>query len=295
MSLGGDTEVDKGVADLLHEPLVHLLRNAVAHGIEPPERRRAAGKSAQGTVTLKAEREGSFVSVQVIDDGAGIAADAVRAAARAKAGEAAPLPDADVVDLLFTPGFSTAAAGGELAGRGVGLHAVATNVKRCGGDVTVDWEEGTGCCFRIRIPLTLAVIQALVVGVGRQRYALPTNYVEESVRIPARRVARINNTRAFIYRERPVPLLELAGLLGGDAERERDEYTAVVLGLGGRYVGLVVDRILLQQDALIRPLEAALGGLSHYAGATVLDDGSLILILDPPGLLAGPVRAGGAA
>lgn len=289
--LGEDNELDKGVAELLHEPLVHLVRNAVAHGIETPEERRAADKPPTGTITLRAEHEGSFISLEVTDDGKGLDLDSVaRSALREKKVTQADLDEMsprEVANLIFLPAVSTSAHTDGLSGRGVGLDAVNANVRRFGGNVQVDWEPGKGCRFLIKIPLTLAVVQTLVVESGGQRFAVPASFVTENLNVGPERISRLNNLKTIVHDGEPVPLLELDRLLGlpGAEAREREVYTTMIIRHGAQRVGLVVDRILQQLDALVRPLSSDLANLNQFSGATVTSDGSLILILNPAGLL----------
>lgn len=289
--LGEDTELDKGVAELLHEPLVHLVRNAVAHGIELPVQRKAAGKAGVGTITLRAEHEGSRITLEVTDDGLGLDLERIASSAlrehkvtRAELEEMSPR---EVAQLIFMPAVTTSRHTDGLSGRGVGLDAVNTNVKKFGGNVQVDWEPGQGCRFMIKIPLTLTVVQTLVVECGSQRFAIPSSYIDETLHVQNARVSKLNNLKTIIHNREPLPLLELDRLLNlpGAGVRRCETYTTMVIRHGAQRFGLVVDRILLQLDALVRPLSSDLANLRQFSGATVMSDGSLILILNPAGLL----------
>jgi two-component system, chemotaxis family, sensor kinase CheA len=293
--LGGDTDLDKGVSDLLRDPLLHLVRNAVAHGLETPQERRAADKSAQGVITLKAVHEGSHISVEVVDDGRGIDPARVRAAAQrldiTSATEIDRMDDRELVDLIFRPGVSTIQVADGLAGRGVGLDAALANIKRIGGTISVDWEPGAGSSFRLELPLSLAIMEVMIVRAAGQRFAISSTYIEQGIQVERHRTTVVGSVEAIVHQNQPIPLRALGELIDIDEnnsapQSSSDARTALLLHHQGRRLGLVVDEIVAQHDVLVRPLPAALRRLNRFSGATVMGDGDLVLILNPPWLFA---------
>ena len=287
---GESTELDKTLVEWIKDPLTHLLRNAVDHGIEAPEARVAAGKPAEGHLALRAFHADGQVHVELADDGAGI--DPVRVRAKAvergvlTADEAAGLDDHQAVDLVFAPGFSTAERVTNLSGRGVGMDVVRTNVERIGGRVDVVSRPGAGTTFRVRIPLTLAIIPALTVTAGGERYAVPRVSVLEVLRPDA--VEDVHGAPVCRRRGRLLPLVGLRAQLGLPPA-DRPAVDVVVLQAEGRELGLVVDGVGDVGDVVVKPLGRLLEGIPTYAGATIAADGRVGLVLDVPGLA---VRAG---
>ena len=291
---GADTELDKTLVEALHDPLTHLLRNAVDHGVETPEQRMAAGKPPVGCLTLSASHEGGLVHLGMSDDGAGIDVQRVRQVAVQRglltADQAARMPDADAMMLIFMPGFSTAERVTSLSGRGVGMDVVRSQVERIGGTVEVHSRPGQGTTFTLKIPLTLAIIPALLVTCRGDRYALPQASLREVVFLePAqarRDITRIQGACVLRLRGELLPLVVLAAELGvGPAMPDLDEgATVVVLQAGERTFGLWVDAIHDTEEIVVKPLWKHLKGLACYAGATVLGDGRVALILDAMGL-----------
>ena len=285
---GESTELDKTVIDMIGEPLVHLIRNAVDHGIEAPDERLARGKSAAGSITLSAAQEGNHIIITVADDGAGIDIAAVKARAAARPGGASDaVGREDPLELIFTPGLSTAKEVTEVSGRGVGLDVVKKNVAKLGGVVDVDSSAGRGTAFTIRLPLTLAIISALLVGSGAEVYALPLSSVIESLRLDPGLVRTVNGREVLMLRDRVLPLVRLRHLfqtpaLGGDG---RGRPYVVVVGGAEKRVGLVVDRLMGSQEIVIKALDDYLGENDGVAGATIQGDGSVVLILDVAGLI----------
>ena len=293
--VGADTEVDKSLFELLRDPLLHLVRNAVAHGIESPEERRAAGKAARGQITIRAEKEGSHLAVAVPDDGRGLDPERVAAAAlrngEATRAELDRMSAREVVDLIFRPGVTTGETADGISGRGVGLDAVLSGVKQVGGSVRVDWEPGQGTSFRLTLPLSLATVDAALVRAAGQRFAIPTTYLEGSLRVAPEQVSMVGSTRAIVHRGEPLPLRSLAELVEGSPAELADAgdagaMTVLLLGLGSRQLALAVDALEGQQELLARPLSPELRRLSRYSGASLMGDGSLVLIIDPPWLFA---------
>lgn len=297
---GESTALDKAILEAIKDPLTHLIRNAVDHGIEPPALRAAAGKPAEGRISLRAFHEGGMVHIEIEDDGGGIDPSRIRerAVERRLIGreQALGLPDLDALRLIFRPGFSTAEAVTSVSGRGVGMDVVKTNVERVGGAVDVRSEVGVGTTFQVKIPLTLAIIPALMVSSGGGRYAIPQVSLLELVRLepgdPGRRIERVDGVPLYRLRGELLPLVELAGVLGeAEAGRARDAANLVVLLADGCRYGLVVDRVIDTEEIVVKPLARQLKGLSVYSGATILGDGRVALILD----VAGIARAAGMA
>ncbi len=293
---GEDTEVDKTVADTLVDPLIHLIRNAVDHGLEAPEVRRAIGKTEDGTVWVSAEREGNSVVIQVRDDGAGIDRERIRRAAVDKglldAGAAPRLTDAEALNLIFTAGLSTASEVSEISGRGVGMDVVRTNVARMGGAVSVASETGLGTTIRLQLPLTLSVFRALMVRAGHETLALPLDAVRETVAVMPSDCKTIYGRLVANVRGSLVGLVPLAQAMGlaqaansGQAA-DVDGWPVVVMQAGANLVGLVVDALDQPQEIMVKPVESYLSADGAIAGASVMGDGRVALVLD----LAGIVR-----
>jgi two-component system chemotaxis sensor kinase CheA len=297
---GQETELDKSLLEAIKDPLTHAVRNALDHGIEPPEAREAAGKEPEGMLKLRAVQEGSHVVVEVCDDGAGISVDRIRQKAIERgligAGRAAHQTDRELLQLIFVPGFSTAAAVTNVSGRGVGMDVVRTNVEKIGGKVEIDSRVGKGTTLRMRIPLTLAIIPALIVRSLNQSFALPQGALSELVHVPPRQAASaiewMEDAPLYRLRGKLLPLVFLDRMLmPGGAHRpatERDSFIAV-LDADGRRFGLVVDGLADPEEIVVKPLSAALKSIGLYSGATVLGNADLALILDP-GAIA--IRAG---
>jgi two-component system chemotaxis sensor kinase CheA len=280
---GEGTRVDKAIIDQLGEPLVHMLSNAVGHGIEPPEVRVARGKPPAGTLMLSAAQESSHIVVALTDDGAGIDVDQVRRKALER-GILKPeqsLPDREAVHLIFAPGFSTSEAVTDVSGRGVGLDVVLQSIERMNGLIEVETALGVGTRFTIRLPLTLAIVEALLVDVRGQTYAVPLSSVVESLALRRRDAHAVGGREVLRVRERLVPLLPLADLLHVSGPSDPERQFVVILGRGEKRLGIVVDRLRGHQQVVIKALDAALGSRgSAFAGATILGDGRVVLILD---------------
>jgi two-component system chemotaxis sensor kinase CheA len=289
---GQETELDKSLLEAIKDPLTHAVRNSLDHGIEPPDVREAAGKDPEGTLRLRAMQEGSHVIIEVSDDGGGIAVDKVRAKAIERglitADRAALQPERELLQLIFLPGFSTAAAVTNVSGRGVGMDVVKTNVERIGGKVEIDSRVGKGTTLRLRIPLTLAIIPALIVRSVHQSFALPQGALSELVHVSPEQAATtiewIEDAPLYRLRGKLLPLVFLDRLLtpaaSGDNARDRDSFIAI-LDADGRRFGLVVDGLADPEEIVVKPLSVALKGIGLYSGATVLGSGDLALILDP--------------
>jgi two-component system chemotaxis sensor kinase CheA len=286
---GEETRVDKAVIDEIGEPLVHLIRNAVGHGIEPPAARTARGKSATGTILLSAAQESNQVVITLVDDGTGIDAAAIRrrAVERGIVGADEALTDRDAIQLIFTDGFSTAHTVTDVSGRGVGLDVVVRSMERLNGLIEAETIPGAGTKFTLQLPLTLAIITVLMVDVGGEVYALPSGAVVESLRYRRSEVVRIGGRDTLRVRDRIVPLLHLPELFGAAASGG-DEAYAVIVGRGEKRLGLTVDRLRGQQDVVIKALDQVVSeAVVGIAGATILGDGRVVLILDVASLFEG--------
>jgi two-component system chemotaxis sensor kinase CheA len=289
---GQDTELDKSQLEAIKDPLTHAVRNSLDHGIEPPAERQAAGKDPEGTLKLRASHEGGHVIIEVSDDGAGIAVEKVRQKAIERglitADRAAQLGERELLQLIFLPGFSTAAQVTNVSGRGVGMDVVRTNVEKIGGKVEIDSRAGKGTTLRLRIPLTLAIIPALIVRSVNQSFALPQGSLSELVHIPpelaANAIEWIEGAPLHRLRGKLLPLVFLDRLLMPAEEHrpttERDNFIAV-LDADGRRFGLVVDGLADPEEIVVKPLSAVLKNIGLYSGATVLGNADLALILDP--------------
>ena len=282
---GKETELDRSLLEAVKDPLTHLVRNAVDHGIEEPDRRVAAGKEPTGTLTLRAYHEGGHVAVEVADDGAGLDVDRIAQKAVEKgllrADQIASMDRRDVMAMVFQPGFSTAAKVTNVSGRGVGMDVVKTNIENIGGAVSVDSTFGEGTVWRLTIPLTLAIIQALTVDCGDQRYVVPQVAVLELVFIDGQSTKIEYASGAPVYRLRGklLPLVRLDRALGLDVGGDQGVYI-MVLQADGRRFGLVVDRVLNTEEVVVKALNSRFKDIGLYAGATILGDGKVGLILD---------------
>ncbi len=297
---GKETELDKTILEAIKDPLTHLLRNAVDHGIETPDARRAAGKNPEGRLLLHAYHEGGQVNIEISDDGGGLNAEKIRAKAVERgvvaAEEAGRLGEREIFSLIFLPGFSTAEKVTNVSGRGVGMDVVKTNVEKIGGTVDIQSRSGGGTTVRMKIPLTLAIVPALIVTCAGDRYAIPQVNLLELVRIEPEQVrTAIENVHGaavyrlrgtllplvFLARELEVESKEGAGENGGEITRS---VSIVVLQADEQQFGLVVDEVNDTEEIVVKPLSRDLAGVSAYSGATIMGDGRVALILDVPGL-----------
>ncbi len=286
---GEETELDKMMVEELTDPLMHIIRNALDHGIEPPEERQAKGKLGVGRVTLNAYQQGSSVVIDVSDDGRGIDPELVRRAAakRGLAGEEA-LDAARAYELLFTPGFSTAAEVSEISGRGVGLDVVKKNLQELKGSIEVISTVGEGTTFRIMLPITLAIIQALIVRAGGEQFAIPLTSVEESLRIYSRDIRTVERREVFTLRDYTLPLLRLADAfqLGGRPDETPDsKWFVVVTRSGEKVAGILVDALVRQQEVVIKSIGERLKSVPGIAGATEVGEGEIVLVIDVGSLI----------
>jgi len=283
---GDDVEMDTRVVERLRDPLTHMIRNSIDHGIESPELRAALGKPPEGCLTLRAAHEGGLIVIDVRDDGAGF--NRLRIAERARATGLAPapeqLPDADLLALVFTPGFSTAETVTDLSGRGVGMDVVRRNIEGLRGTLAIESVDGEGATIAIRLPLTLAIIDGFGVGVGDETYIVPLDAVLECLALPVDPHRDGNGHGVINLRGEPLPYLRLRDRFKASGAAPRREHVLVVQYAGGR-AGIAVDALYGERQAVIKSLGAGLDGLSGLSGSTILGDGRVALILDVPALL----------
>jgi two-component system chemotaxis sensor kinase CheA len=283
---GADTELDKSVIDEISDPLVHLIRNAVDHGIEDPETRERAGKSPQGRILLAARQEGNRIAIEVADDGRGLDLQAIRDKAVRKGlipeAEAETLPAAELQSLIFHPGFSTAETIDRTSGRGVGMDVVKSNIEKLGGYVELESTPGEGIRFIVKLPLTLAIIPVLMVRVCREIFALPAVSVIETVRLHPGEVKTIDGKEVVNLRGKILPILRISDLfhLDGESEEDTTRQYVVVTGLAERRIGLLIHGLIGQEEVVIKPLGDLFESTGGIAGATIRGDGRVALILD---------------
>jgi two-component system chemotaxis sensor kinase CheA len=285
--IGAETELDRNLVEALADPLVHLVRNAIDHGIESPALREATGKPRSGHVRLSAQQEGDYVSIEIQDDGAGIDPERLREIARNKglidAEAAARLSTDECLHLIFMPGFSTKAEVTDISGRGVGMDVVQSRIRELSGQIQIQSELGRGSRFMIRVPLTLAILPTLLVQAGEAVYALPLARVVEVLHAPQSSLGWFDGRAVLDRRSHTLPLIDLRRWLGVPAEQP-PLLTVVLLQAGETRFGLVVDQVRGREEVVIKPLPRALRGLPGYAGATLIGDGRMALILDVDGL-----------
>lgn len=284
---GEETEVDRTVIDEIGDPLIHLIRNSIDHGIESIEKRIELGKQRTGTVKLSAYPDGNTVVIEVEDDGSGINVEKVKEKAISRElityQESQLMDNKDIVQLLFAPGFSTAEQITDISGRGVGLDVVKTKIEALGGVVEADTTLGKGTKFIIRLPLTLAIIQALLVVVGNEKYAIPLNSIKEITTIEKSKIRKVQKKEVVLYRDSTLPILRLSELLNVPipaSSEEEEDLTVVIVKKGDRDAGIIVDRLIGQQEIVIKSLGKYLSTIKSIAGATILGNGSVALIVD---------------
>lgn len=287
---GEDTELDKMMIEELTDPLMHIIRNALDHGVESAEERRAAGKTDRGHITLNAYQQGNSVVLDVIDDGRGIDSEKIRAVAakRGLIGEKEVIDEKRAFELIFTPGFSTASQVSEISGRGVGLDVVKKNIQELKGTIDVTSAPGHGTTFRIMLPITLAIIQALIVRAGGEEFAIPLTSVEESLRIYSRDIRTVERREVFTLRDFTLPLLRLADAfaLADDHEHGPDtKWFVVVTRAGEKTVGILVDALVRQQEIVIKSIGERLKTTPGVAGATEVGESEIVLVIDVGSLI----------
>ncbi|HOJ63464.1 MAG TPA: chemotaxis protein CheA [Spirochaetota bacterium] len=279
---GEETEIDKAMIDDLIDPLIHIVRNAIDHGFESPEEREKIGKKNPGILKLSAQNEGNLITISVKDDGKGIDIEKVRKKAIEK-GLIPPdkiLRDSEIYNFIFEPGFSTAEKVTSVSGRGVGLDVVKKNIEKLSGSIRVVSEQGKGTTFLIKLPLTLAIIQGLMVKVKEEIYAIPISSVLESIRITASEIKSIDNYEVINVRDDVLSLLRLNKLFKLGESENTDYYFVVIVGTGDKKIGLLVDSLIGEEDIVIKPLKDKYTSTPGIAGATILGDGTVSLILD---------------
>jgi two-component system chemotaxis sensor kinase CheA len=289
---GEATEADKTVIESLADPLIHILRNSLDHGIETPAVRRAAGKPPQGELRVSARQEGDRVLLEIRDDGAGVDTARVRAKAVERglipADRAETLSEAEAVQLVFLPGFSTADAVSDLSGRGVGMDVVRSAVERVNGTVQLSSVRGQGTTILLALPLSMAVTHVMTIEAGGRRFGVPMDLIVETVRVPAEDIHAFKNARTAVLRGRVVPLQTLADLLGLDEPprlNDNGEHAVLVVRLGRETIGVVVDDFHGTSDIILKPLDGVLAALAGFAGTALMGDGSVLMILNPKELL----------
>jgi two-component system, chemotaxis family, sensor kinase CheA len=287
--VGAETELDRQVLELVKDPLTHLVRNCADHGIESAVERLAAGKPAKGTIRLAACHQGGHIIIEIADDGRGLDLDRIRTKALehglASEAEIAAKSDAEICNFIFAPGFSTATRVTSISGRGVGMDVVRSNIEQIGGTVDLQSVAGVGATFTIKIPLTLAIVSALIVEAGGERFAIPQLAVLELVRANhgEHRIERIKDTPVLRLRNKLLPLIYLKGVLrltGG----EGDSGFVVVTQVGSQVFGIVVDGVFHTEEIVIKPMSSKLREIAAFSGTTILGDGSVIMIIDPNGI-----------
>ncbi|MDX2319278.1 MAG: chemotaxis protein CheA [Moritella sp.] len=292
--VGEETDLDKNLVEALADPLVHLVRNSVDHGIEMPDVRQQNGKSRQGNITLSASQEGDHISLQIVDDGAGMDAERLKQIAIDRgvldADTASRITDNEAYNLIFAPGFSTKDQISDISGRGVGMDVVKTGISKLNGTIAIDSKLGTGTTIIIKVPLTLAILPTLMVEVGKQIFALPLTSVNEIFHLDLNKTHIVDNQLTIIVREKAIPLFYLHDWLTkmdpqAGARNERGLGHVVIVQLGLKQVGFVVDSLIGQEEVVIKALDNLLQGTPGMAGATITSDGGIALILDIPSLL----------
>jgi two-component system chemotaxis sensor kinase CheA len=288
---GEEVEVDTTVIEHLKDPLVHMIRNALDHGIEPPERRKAAGKDPCGRLVLRAFHDAGSIVIQLEDDGAGLNRRKIveRAVSKGMIASGEGLSDEEIYRFIFEPGFSTAEAVTDLSGRGVGMDIVKRNIDALRGSISVESQEGKGTTITFRLPLTLAIIDGFAVGVGTETYLLPLKAITECVELPREERVHPNGDGVISLRGRPLPYLHLRSLFHLEGNPPRRQ-SVVVVKSAGKEAGLVVDLLYGEMQAVIKSLGKLFQGLPGVSGSTILGDGRVALILDVPGLLREAVK-----
>ena len=287
---GAETELDRQLLEQIKDPLTHMVRNSADHGIEAPADRLAAGKPETGRIRLTAAHEGGSITIRVSDDGKGLDIARIRKKAQdvgiASAAELDRMTDAQIARFIFHAGLTTAGNVTSVSGRGVGMDVVKSNIDAIGGTVDITSEPGRGTVFAVKIPLTLAIVSALIVAVDDQRYAIPQAVVREVVRVrpgSQHTIETINGASLLRLRERLLPVVTLSGVMGGD-DRGTDNGFVVVTQIGQQQFGILVDGVLQTEEIVVKPMSAKLKSISLFSGNTILGDGAVVLILDPNGL-----------
>ena len=285
---GEDTEVDKSVIEHIGDPLVHIIRNSIDHGLEFPDERRAKGKDEKGQIEIHAYQKGNQIVIEVADDGKGINIERVKRKAIANGlideEEAAKMTENEAINLIFLPGFSTVEVATELSGRGVGMDVVKTNISKLNGYVEVSTKKDAGTTFKIIIPLTLAIIQVLMVRSGKSHYAIPLTNIEETMKVSKTEITNVVGQNVLNIRGRVLPVYELSGVLGNGSRVEFDQRYMVIISLGDTKFCLAVDELMGQEEIVIKNIAGIQTDSSFVLGATITGDGKVVLIIDLAGL-----------
>jgi two-component system chemotaxis sensor kinase CheA len=282
---GEETELDKTLIEEINDPLVHLVRNSIDHGIEPPDERKSKGKNPVGTIILSAEQEGNNIIINVTDDGGGINPEIIREKAVSKGliseEKAKELTKQDLLNLIFLPGFSTAKVVTNISGRGVGMDVVKTNVAKLRGIINIDSEVGTGTTINIRLPLTLAIIPGMIVEINEETIVIPLNSVIEVVRVHSDNIKSINEKEVIMMRDTIIPIFEISRMIyRKESYQNKIWQHVVVVGIAEKKFGIKVDKLIGQKEVVIKSLGNYLGTIEGIAGSTILGDGTVVMILD---------------
>lgn len=295
VTAGADTELDRQLIEVMRDPLTHLIRNCADHGLETPDERLEAGKPEVGQIRVSAAHEAGQITIAIEDDGRGLNIDKLKAKALSKGlmteAELEQASEQEICQLIFEPGFSTAAEVTNVSGRGVGMDVVRSNLEAIGGSVSLKSKWGAGCTFSLRIPLTLAIAPALIVVVGEQRYALPQHAVVEAVGLGSQsrhRIERLQNALVLKLREEVIPVVDLTRILNvgetvDDSNVDREDQLVVIMRVGVQTFGVIVDAVADVQEIVVKPMSSTLAHLKTFTGHTILGDGSVVLIIDPAG------------
>ncbi len=286
---GQETELDRNVIEVIGDPLIHLIRNSIDHGIEAPEERVEIGKTRSGVVKLKASYVESHIVITISDDGKGIDVERIKKIAMdkglLKSDALERMNDQEILDLIFEAGFSTVDIVSDVSGRGVGMDIVRSQIEQINGTVEYSTEVGKGTVFQIRLPLTLVIVKALMVGMADSVYAFPLPNVMETLSIDESEIKLVGQSEVIVVRGNVLPLLRMSDLFMDRSEREDEKLYVVVLGFGNRRVGVIVDRLLGEQEIVIKTLGSYLGQITGISGATILGDGRVALIIDAKGII----------
>jgi len=286
--IGGDIELDRSLIESISDPMIHILRNSIDHGIESPEERKRQGKSPPGKLQLKAEREKGYIKISIIDDGRGIDTDSILDKAVQmgiiKDSEREDTPQAKAFSFLFLPGFSTKEDVSKVSGRGVGLDVVKNTIRKIGGAVELSSKKGIGTTVITRIPLTMAIIKAYIVQSGKDLFAIPMTFLEETTNFSTDAISYIHNKPVFILRKKVLPVYFLSKLFGEKNGVKRDFCQSLIINLEGKNLLLVVDKLIGSSDIVVKPVPYILRSIKEYTGVTILGNGKPCMILDVPNL-----------
>ncbi len=286
---GENTELDRSVIETLHDPLIHIIRNSVDHGVEGPQQRLNKDKRAKGLLSMKAYNEGNHIIIEIFDDGNGINLQAVKDKVKEKGllneSELNVMTPRDIMNLIFIPGLSTAKKISNVSGRGVGMDVVKTNIEKMNGQVYVDSEEGKWTKLTIKLPLTLAIMRALIVKVAEELFAVPLNTVIELVKLKEGLIKSVDKNDVLVLRDKVIPVIDLEKVYSANAEDKPGGYVVICI-IGEKTIGIKIQSVIGQEEVVIKPLGEFLGNITGVGGATIRGDGKVILILDMPAVVA---------